>query len=257
MRSMHLTEIGACLRFHDLAGAEPAGVYLPGLASAGSADFPETAAQPPLRDRRWIVVDLLGAGFSDRPAGFDYRMESHAVTVAALLDKLGLADCTVVASSMGGAVAILLAASRPDLVGRLVLAEPALDPGRGRLSPYLSDLTEQQYVASGHRQLLRMLAEMDSSGEYVGTFAAALRTADPAAVHRCSRSLRTQRTPSLRETLYALPMPRSVLVGSRSAVDTEVLGRNGVDVYEVPDAGHSMMDDNPVGFAAAIAAAGS
>ncbi|MBO4205013.1 alpha/beta fold hydrolase [Micromonospora echinofusca] len=287
MRSLLLPAHQAWLRYHDLpgqptvttvptggpgaarvttdgpgaadpaGGTAPVGVYLPGLASAGSADFPETAAQPGLRDRRWIVVDLLGAGFSDRPVRFGYTVEEHAETVAYLLDHLRLSGCTVVASSMGGAVAIVLAVRRPDLVGRLVVAEPAINPtGRGVLSPYVADLTEDEFVDRGHRALVEMLEQMSlTEGATAGTFAAAVRNAAPYALHRSARSLRTVREPGLREQLYALDLPRALIVGARSRVDVGGFTAHGIPTFAVPDAGHSMMDDNPVGFAEAIAAA--
>jgi pimeloyl-ACP methyl ester carboxylesterase len=44
-----------------------------------------------------VLVDFLGAGFSDAPEAFSYSLEDHARTVAALLDRLGLAASMVVA----------------------------------------------------------------------------------------------------------------------------------------------------------------
>jgi pimeloyl-ACP methyl ester carboxylesterase len=50
-----------------------------------------------------------------------------------VLDSLGLRRVTVIGHSLGGSVAISLAAQRPDPVGSLVAAEPHLDPGAGML----------------------------------------------------------------------------------------------------------------------------
>ncbi|MEV0610889.1 alpha/beta hydrolase [Polymorphospora rubra] len=255
MQSLHLADAGGALRYHDLPGSGPAGVYIPGLACAATADFPETAAHPAIRDRRWILVDPFGVGFSDRPADFPYTIEAHAATVAALLDHLGLAGCAVVGSSMGGAVAITLATARPDLVGHLLLAEPALDRGRGMLSPYLADLDEAEFVGRGHRELVEMLEKAAADGHTgAGNFAAAVRAAAPYAMHRSGRSLRQPRDPSFRDQLYRLPMGRAVVVGARTGVDLSTFAAHGIPTYEVPAAGHSMMDENPAGFATALAA---
>src|SRR5213594_4345828 len=47
---------------------------------------------------------FLGAWFSDAPEAFSYSLEDHAKTVATLLDRLALAQSTVIAYSFGGAV---------------------------------------------------------------------------------------------------------------------------------------------------------
>jgi pimeloyl-ACP methyl ester carboxylesterase len=76
------------------------------------------------RRHRVLAPDLPGFGGSD-PAGDGFDLDAVADALAA-----GLADrCDVpfalVGNSLGGAVAVVLAARRPDLVRRLVLAAPA------------------------------------------------------------------------------------------------------------------------------------
>ena len=44
------------------------------------------AAQPPLTDRRRILIDLLGFGYSDRPAEYGYTLEDHADAIAQAMD---------------------------------------------------------------------------------------------------------------------------------------------------------------------------
>lgn len=39
---------------------------------------------------RSLLLDFLGFGFSDRPAGFPYSLREHALTAAYVLDHLGL-----------------------------------------------------------------------------------------------------------------------------------------------------------------------
>jgi pimeloyl-ACP methyl ester carboxylesterase len=55
-----------------------------------------------------------------------YTVERHAADVAALIEGLGVGPADIVGHSYGGAVAAHLARSRPALVRRLVLVEPAL-----------------------------------------------------------------------------------------------------------------------------------
>ncbi len=73
------------------------------------------------KDYRVLRVDLPGHGFSDwggrEVIGIDYMAD----TVAAVLDIAGVEKCTVVGHSMGGYVALSLAANHPEKVEGLVL----------------------------------------------------------------------------------------------------------------------------------------
>jgi pimeloyl-ACP methyl ester carboxylesterase len=76
------------------------------------------------------VIRLLRAGYTDGPAPTTpMTVARHAAHAAALLDALDTGPTTVVAHSLSSLVALELAATRPDLVRRLVLGEPPLlDP---------------------------------------------------------------------------------------------------------------------------------
>lgn len=77
----------------------------------------------PLLARHFQVItfDNRGAGQSDKPVG-PYSAQMLAEDTAGLLDALGIRSAAVLGHSMGGFVAQQLALSRPDLVGRLILA---------------------------------------------------------------------------------------------------------------------------------------
>lgn len=83
----------------------------------------------PLSERyRVLALDLPGFGLSDRPAQADLSLTAQAERVRALLDRLEIARAAVVGASMGGTVAMRLAATHPERVERLVLAgSPAPD----------------------------------------------------------------------------------------------------------------------------------
>ncbi len=153
MKCLHLPEWDATLRFHDLPGAGPPVVFLHGLGAASSLDLVGMAARPPLSGHRRLLIDLLGFGYSDRPAGFSYSLEGHARSAAAVLDAAGADRCWVIGHSMGGTVGIVLADLRPDLVSALVVAEGNLDPGVGGVSMEIAAMAEGEYVAGGHEAL--------------------------------------------------------------------------------------------------------
>lgn len=69
-----------------------------------------------------LAPDLRGRGRSCRLPG-PFGMVAHARDCAAALETLGSAPAVVLGESMGGFVAVTLAASRPDLVQAVVLAD--------------------------------------------------------------------------------------------------------------------------------------
>ena len=77
-----------------------------------------------LRDYRVVAPDLPGFGATPPPAEA-WGPTEYAQWVTALLDRLGVGRTHVVAHSNGGRVAIALAATHPERVGRLVLADSA------------------------------------------------------------------------------------------------------------------------------------
>lgn len=126
---------GVDLSYADLGSGDPLLlVHGTGAYSAIWGETPDRLAA----FHRVIVYDRRGFGASrgDRAR----HPHQHAEDAAALLEHLGAAPAVVVGWSGGGAIALDLAASRPDLVGSLVLIEPALSlilapsPGTVRMS---------------------------------------------------------------------------------------------------------------------------
>jgi len=78
-----------------------------------------------------LAIDLPGHGDSAWRDDFDYAPAPNARAVAAVLDEFAPGTPqTVVGQSLGGVTAIALAASRPELVERLVVVDvsPGLSP---------------------------------------------------------------------------------------------------------------------------------
>jgi pimeloyl-ACP methyl ester carboxylesterase len=248
----HTVAIG----YVELAGDGPLHVYVAGLGSAATAMYPEAVLDPVLAGRRSILVDLAGTGWSDLAdpeSGFGYTIEEHADTIAAVVDGLGERACTVIGHSLGGAVAISLAHRRPDLVARLVVAEPNLDPGVGQISGHIAAQSERAFVERGYGALLALL----DADEEPSVWRATMRHWSPTALHRASVSLLADRSPTFREQLTAAAMPRAYIRGELTDTPESFDGFEaaGVRLLDVPKAGHPMVDDNPAGFAAALAQA--
>jgi pimeloyl-ACP methyl ester carboxylesterase len=255
MRTFLVPSVGAALCYHDLPGDEPTIVFLHGLGAASSEEFMQTVRHPRLAGFRMLLIDFLGFGFSERPLEYGYTMEDHADSVADLLRHLHLRRVHVVGHSMGGSVAIALAMRHTDLVGSLIVAEGNLDPGRGTASARIASWSEEDYIREGHLAFVgefgRSVADVPGYGGVVRTMA----LTSPHAMHRSARSLLAERTPTFRQGIEDLRMPRTFLIGERSDYPEARWLRNGVNIVIVPEAAHLMNVDNPDGFARAIAEA--
>jgi 2-hydroxymuconate-semialdehyde hydrolase len=92
---------------------------------AGSTFDWEERVMPALAaSHRVIAFDLLGMGFSERPEGFAYGFDAWPRQVVDVLDALGIARAPIVAHSLGGAVASIVAGEHADRVAKLVLVAP-------------------------------------------------------------------------------------------------------------------------------------
>jgi 2-hydroxymuconate-semialdehyde hydrolase len=78
--------------------------------------MPELAKQS-----RVIAPDMVGFGFTERPAGYEYTMKNWVKQAIDLLDALGLEQVDLVGNSFGGALSLALTIHHPERVRRLVL----------------------------------------------------------------------------------------------------------------------------------------
>lgn len=77
-----------------------------------------------LANRTAFALDLFGYGESDRPFDADYSIAAQAEYVDRAMTALRLSRATIVGVDLGGAIAMRLAATRPERVERMVLVNP-------------------------------------------------------------------------------------------------------------------------------------
>ncbi|MFC9678146.1 alpha/beta fold hydrolase [Streptomyces sp. NPDC056948] len=253
MRSVAVTPEGDHIRWVELPGQEPPRVYVHGLGATSPAYFTEVAVDPRLAGRRSLLIDLLGHGISDRPTTFDYTLESHADALAAALTQAGVEGAELIAHSMGGSVAIVLAARHPRLVSRLVLIDANLDPIRrapgSSGSSGIAFYTEEEFARGGGWEEVR-----DRVGAH---WWSTMRLAGREALHRSALHLIRGSVPTMRELLLDLRIPRAFLLPEADGPlpGADALTESGVSVVAIPDCGHNIMLDNPEAFVKATAAA--
>jgi pimeloyl-ACP methyl ester carboxylesterase len=77
------------------------------------------------RHHRVVSVDQRGHGASPAAVDDDYSVPTLAADAAAVIEATALDRPVVVGHSLGGVVALVLAAERPDLVRAVVMVDPA------------------------------------------------------------------------------------------------------------------------------------
>ncbi len=78
---------------------------------------------------RVVVPDHIGMGLSEKPADFEYTLESRIQGLADLVEHLDLQRVTLIAHDWGGAIGLGLAGRQPERFERLVLSNTAAFPG--------------------------------------------------------------------------------------------------------------------------------
>jgi pimeloyl-ACP methyl ester carboxylesterase len=219
---------------------------------------------------RVIAPDLVGFGFSDKPADGEYTIEYQARKIVGLLDELNVARATLVGSSYGGAVSAVCALDYPERVERLVLVgavcndrlkrHPVLrfvaTPAVGDLlSPALLDL---RYVL--RRRLVRFTAPKNGDRQALRQRVAGrhlpLRAADTQ--RAMLQTLRRWSATRVERDAHLIKQPTLLVWGGRDPdtplSDGELLRQliPGARLRVFPDAGHLPQEEHPREFVEAV-----
>lgn len=237
------------IRYHDFPGEKTPILFIHGIGCAGSLDYPEVAAQPELCGHRRILIDLLGAGFSDKPEEFEYTIENHARYLIEFIEALKLEKIILFGHSLGGAVALTVASRYQGELENIVLSEANLDSGGGLVTKGIAAMSLSEFITTGFNAVIK--ENIQSSNEI---WAASFSLWLPKAAYQVSKSAVTGQTPSWRTILYELDCPKTYIFGEYNLDDPDVavLKDHTIRVDTVSKAGHSMAWENPKGLASAI-----
>lgn len=120
--------------FYKVAGEENAGpplLFVHGIGAGASSFMWRRNFDVLARDFRVYALDLLGFGFSDKPAGASYSADLYVELISDFIREVVGAPAHIIASSLGAAYSVLVADEQPELVRSLVLVAPT---GAGNLS---------------------------------------------------------------------------------------------------------------------------
>ncbi|KAA9155139.1 alpha/beta hydrolase [Amycolatopsis acidicola] len=147
---------GVSLHVRRTPGADDAtAVYVHGLGGSSTNWTDLAALLAPFANG--ISVDLPGFGMSEPLPDFDFSLDAHAGQLAAFVEGLGEGPVHLVGNSMGGAIALLIAARRPELVRSLTVISPAMPdrrPDPRRLSDPLMALAYLPLIGRRARRKL-------------------------------------------------------------------------------------------------------
>jgi pimeloyl-ACP methyl ester carboxylesterase len=141
---MTIDRINGVQLFYEVTGT--AGVPLVLVHGSWSSHDNWDLVVPGLADScRVVAYDRRGHSGSERPAG-QGSVHEDVADRAALIETLGLAPAFVAGNSFGAAIALKLAAARPDLLRGVVAHEPPLLPllaGDPAFAPMLEDVSRR------------------------------------------------------------------------------------------------------------------
>ncbi|MFZ0607349.1 MAG: alpha/beta fold hydrolase [Xanthobacteraceae bacterium] len=247
------------------SGDAPPVVLLHGLGCGQRMWFHQKRA---LRQRfRVIAFDQRGHGLTDAPAAAtDYSAAHLTRDLTGVLDALRIERAAIVGFSLGGGPALALAASKPERVSRLVLA----DVGAGADDPVKIEAMARRWVAlidRGERDELvcdmlrsELFKVYARGGLRRRNHMAALIRATPIAGLRLTLSEVLAKRKSLfrlASVLHAIRVPTLVLVGQHDYVCSKAARLLAQSIPDatlkiIADSGHMSPLEQPAAFTAAL-----
>ena len=236
-------------------GAGPDVILLPGLTE-GRDVWAGTVRTVP--GYRYHLIQV--AGFGGEPARGNARgpvVAPLAAELARYIAENRLRRPAIIGHSMGGTLAMMLAADHPRLVGRIMVVDMLPAPG-GLFGQTPGDAAS---IARGIASLTETPAGRQLFSSFVNVFAppgSSFRTSDPAVVGRVMNELAgmdlTGRLPAIRVPLtvvYASPAPAAGPALDRRFARAYAGARNARFV-RIDGSGHMIMFDQPARLADAI-----
>ncbi|NHI84015.1 MAG: alpha/beta hydrolase [Candidatus Thorarchaeota archaeon] len=220
--------------------------------------FPKHFSTYALDRFSWIVPDLLGHGDSTKSDEAEaYTMDQQADYLAAILEKEDIKRLSILAHSMGGAIAaslIELLAHQETLKARpslLFYLEGNLDAGDAFFSSQIAKMTFSEFEGQFDSWCDKILG--DSKEEPMLNFVTAFRKAGPFTIWASSKSLApiSMKGDLLGRLLAHQGISMYFIFGEKNkgVFSSESLVRKAnLPLLFIPEAGHGLHTENPPVF---------
>jgi len=218
-----------------------------------------------------VAVDLLGFGFSEKPAWFEYSIVSQARMIERFMDRIGIGRAILVGSSYGGAVASTVALDYRERVEKLVLVDAVCNDeakqnvllrlvsmrGVGEiLSPFLID--SRRFLKLRMRRTIAPVNHHLITKERIEAVHRPLRAKN--AHHSVLASARNWNANRIEDDAYLINQPTLIIWGED---DNVIPVRNGEKLYDsilnsrlvvLKDCGHIPQEEKPERFVELVSA---
>ena len=246
------------LDFHvrDVEGNRPALVFIHywgGTGRTWDLVIREMAGR-----HRCVAPDLRGWGKSDKKAD-SHDLHTQADDVAAIIASLGLSQYVLLGQSMGGKIAQILAARRPNGLKGLVLVAPAPPVPMAAPKEQREAILESYQSPAGVEFALSILTSRQLSPELRQQVIDDTLSGSPAAKAAWTQAGMTL---DISDIVGNINVPTTVIVGDADKVETEPFLRrelgtriSGTEFIVLPGVGHLSPLEAPSELAAAITTA--
>jgi len=224
----------------------------------GSLDY--FAPQRLIGSAQVFCCDLLGYGEYRKTPADGLTLAGQAAHVAAFIERLECGAVWLLGHSMGGAIMMLLAERRPELVGGIIDVEGNLTVKDAFWSSRIIAKNPAEWAIEYHAMLADVASTVRKWGveptpQRLAWMEQILRNQPPETLYAMSRALVAEtRAPSYLQAVRRVldrGHPLHLIAGERSAKDWDVPSfvRAAAASYVVqPGTGHLMMFEDPARF---------
>ena len=267
----HFTTVdGATVHYQEFG--EPSNPTLILIHGFTASTFVWQTVAPMLAEENFhvVAVDLLGFGFSEKPAWFEYSIVSQARMIERFMDRLGIGRAILVGSSYGGAIASTVALDYPEIVEKLVLVSAVINDeaknnrllkltamrGVGEIiSPFLLD--SKRFLRFRMRRTIAPVNHHLITDERIASVGSPLRA--KSAHHSVLTSARKWDANRIEDDAHLINHPTLLIWGED---DNVIPVRNGEKLYDtilnsrlvvLKDCGHVPPEEKPERFVELVA----
>ncbi|UGA51994.1 MULTISPECIES: alpha/beta fold hydrolase, partial [Dickeya] len=224
-------------------------VYIHGLGCASSSGYAQVISSANYSCITSLLVDLPGAGFSDKPKSTSYDSDSQSEILRRWLTEVHFSEVSLFGHSAGAFIALKLARMLSPAPERLILCTPGLNEYGVSLLEDITAMSETNFIRRGFSALMLKLKAEGGNDAWLGAF----QVSSPRAIWQWANSALNDNASDWMDNLAALAIRKGIILPD-SATQDEISRYidAGCHVELLSGSSHMMAYDNPDGLAKAI-----